>query len=131
VKCRNTRSIRIHVAYLITEGNTKPLGSNLQTHVLQRYNNDQCTWSKLHSKKPSLVSLCVCVCVCVCVCARARSSIRVVTLKRSVLKILRLVTVRKVCMYEGVSKSFRTGHLERELRMVQLSATRCSCITIL
>jgi hypothetical protein len=33
--------------------------------------------------------------------------------------------------YEGVSKSFRTGCLERELKMVQLSATRCSCITIL
>jgi hypothetical protein len=25
--------------------------------------------------------------------------------------------------YEGVSKSFRTGRLERELQMVQLSAT--------
>jgi hypothetical protein len=34
-------------------------------------------------------------------------------------------------MYEGVTKSFRTGHLERELQMVQLSATRCSCIAIL
>jgi hypothetical protein len=34
-------------------------------------------------------------------------------------------------MYEGVSKSFRTGRLERELQMVQLSATRCSCIVIL
>jgi hypothetical protein len=33
--------------------------------------------------------------------------------------------------YEGVSKSFRTGHLERELQMVQISATRCSCIIIL
>jgi hypothetical protein len=33
--------------------------------------------------------------------------------------------------YEGVSKSFRTGHLERELQMVQLSATRCSYIAIL
>jgi hypothetical protein len=33
--------------------------------------------------------------------------------------------------YEGGSKSFRTGSLERELQMVQLSATRCSCITIL
>jgi hypothetical protein len=32
---------------------------------------------------------------------------------------------------EGVSKSFRTGRLERELQMVQLSATRCSCIAIL
>jgi hypothetical protein len=28
-------------------------------------------------------------------------------------------------------KSFRNGRLERELQMVQLSATRCSCIAIL
>jgi hypothetical protein len=33
--------------------------------------------------------------------------------------------------YEGVSKSFRTGRLERELHMVQLSAVRCSYIAIL
>jgi hypothetical protein len=33
--------------------------------------------------------------------------------------------------YEGVSKSFRTGHLERELQMVQLSATTCNYIAIL
>jgi hypothetical protein len=33
--------------------------------------------------------------------------------------------------YEGVSESFQAGHLERELQMVQLSATRCSCIAIL
>jgi hypothetical protein len=33
--------------------------------------------------------------------------------------------------YEGISKSFRTGRLQRELQMVQLSATRCSCIAIL
>jgi hypothetical protein len=32
---------------------------------------------------------------------------------------------------EGVSKSFRTGRLERELQMVQLSATGCSCIATL
>jgi len=32
---------------------------------------------------------------------------------------------------EDVSKCFRTGRLERELQMVQLSATRCSCIAIL
>jgi hypothetical protein len=32
---------------------------------------------------------------------------------------------------EGVSKSFLSGRLERELQMVQLSATRCSCIAIL
>jgi len=30
-----------------------------------------------------------------------------------------------------VSKSFRTGRFERELQMVQLSATGCSCIVIL
>jgi hypothetical protein len=34
-------------------------------------------------------------------------------------------------IYEGVSKSFRTGRLERELQMVQLSAIKCSCIAIL
>jgi hypothetical protein len=33
--------------------------------------------------------------------------------------------------YIGVSKRFRTGRQERELQMVQLSATRCSCIAIL
>jgi len=34
-------------------------------------------------------------------------------------------------IYEDVPKSFRTDHLERELQMVKLSATRCSCIAIL
>jgi hypothetical protein len=34
-------------------------------------------------------------------------------------------------MYEGVSKNFGTGRLERELQMVQLSTTRCSCIAVL
>jgi hypothetical protein len=33
--------------------------------------------------------------------------------------------------YEGVSISFRTGRLERELETVQLSGTSCSCIAIL
>jgi hypothetical protein len=33
--------------------------------------------------------------------------------------------------YEAVSKSFGTGRLERELQVVQLLATRCSCIAIL
>jgi len=33
-------------------------------------------------------------------------------------------------IYEGVSESFRTGLLERELQMVQLSATKYSCIAI-
>jgi hypothetical protein len=34
-------------------------------------------------------------------------------------------------MYGGVTKSFRNGRRERELQMVQLSATRCICIAIL
>jgi hypothetical protein len=33
--------------------------------------------------------------------------------------------------YEGVTKSFRTGRLERELQMVQLCTTRCGCIATL
>jgi hypothetical protein len=40
------------------------------------------------------------------------------------------VTQTMVSAYEGVSKSFRTGRLQRELQMVQLSATRCSYIAI-
>jgi hypothetical protein len=36
-----------------------------------------------------------------------------------------------VSAYEGVSKSVRTGHLEPELQMIQLSATRCIYIAIL
>jgi hypothetical protein len=34
-------------------------------------------------------------------------------------------------IYEGAPTSFRTGRLERELQMVQLSATRCRRIAIL
>jgi hypothetical protein len=34
-------------------------------------------------------------------------------------------------VYEGVSISFRTGRLQRDVQMVQFSATRCSCIAIL
>jgi hypothetical protein len=34
-------------------------------------------------------------------------------------------------MYAVVSKIFRIGRLELELQMVELSATRCSCIAIL
>jgi hypothetical protein len=40
-----------------------------------------------------------------------------------------LVCEKKI--YKGVSKSFRIDRLERELQMIQLSATRCSCIAIL
>jgi hypothetical protein len=34
-------------------------------------------------------------------------------------------------MYDGVSKSFRTGRLEWEMQILQLSAIRCNCIAIL
>jgi hypothetical protein len=33
--------------------------------------------------------------------------------------------------YEGVSRRFRAGRLGRELQMVQLSATKSSCVAIL
>jgi hypothetical protein len=36
-----------------------------------------------------------------------------------------------VSIYEGISNSFRTGQLERELRMVELCATTYSCVAIL
>jgi len=36
-----------------------------------------------------------------------------------------------IFIYESVSKSFRTGRLEQELQMAQLSTTRYSCIAIL
>jgi hypothetical protein len=39
--------------------------------------------------------------------------------------------VSAMLIYESVSKSFRTGRLERKLQMVKLSATRCSCFAIL
>jgi hypothetical protein len=42
-----------------------------------------------------------------------------------------LSVAQPVTYYEGVSKSFRTVRLKRELRMVQLSAIRYSCIAIL
>jgi hypothetical protein len=41
------------------------------------------------------------------------------------------ISMWPIIIYEGVSKSFQTGHLERELQKVQLSATRHSCIAIL
>jgi hypothetical protein len=43
-----------------------------------------------------------------------------------------MLMVSKIYVYEKLyPKSFRTGRLERELQMVQLSATRCSYIAIL
>jgi hypothetical protein len=39
--------------------------------------------------------------------------------------------LRIVKLSKSVSKIFRTGRLERELQMVQLSTTGCSCIAIL
>jgi hypothetical protein len=43
----------------------------------------------------------------------------------------KLQNVEHYKLYECVSKSFRTGSPERELQMVQLFATKCSCIAIL
>jgi len=41
------------------------------------------------------------------------------------------LTYSRSAPYEGVSKSFRIGLLERELQMLQLYATRCRCFAIL
>jgi hypothetical protein len=49
---------------------------------------------------------------------------------REILILDRICHIQPV-LYDGVSKSFRTEHLKRELEMVQLSATRCSFIAIL
>jgi hypothetical protein len=54
-----------------------------------------------------------------------------VTLKRDRLTHSEICRMSSDKAHSCVSKSFRTGLLERELRMVQLSATRCSCIAIL
>jgi hypothetical protein len=43
----------------------------------------------------------------------------------------RLFTRYIGAFYKGLSKSFRTDRLKRELQMIQLPATRCSCIAIL
>jgi hypothetical protein len=37
----------------------------------------------------------------------------------------------RIMIHEDLSKSSQNGRLEREMQMVQLSATRCSCIAIL
>jgi hypothetical protein len=56
-------------------------------------------------------------------------NIRLMTLNNwgKILKFVNFLSLIRGC----VSKRFRTGHLERELQMVQLSATTCSCIAIL
>jgi hypothetical protein len=53
------------------------------------------------------------------------------TLRNEALRPCSMLAFLHTLTYEGVSTSFRTGCLERELQMVQLSATRCSCIAIL
>jgi hypothetical protein len=42
-----------------------------------------------------------------------------------------IFNIDSIGRYAAVSKSFRTGRLEQELQVVQLSVTRCSCIAIL
>jgi hypothetical protein len=42
----------------------------------------------------------------------------------------KLWIIKRSRVHLGISKSFRTGRLERELQMVHLSATKYSCITI-
>jgi len=53
-----------------------------------------------------------------------------INLSMSLFGLLTPPSIRKP-KYEGVSKSFQTVRLERELQMVLLSPTRCSCLAIL
>jgi hypothetical protein len=55
------------------------------------------------------------------------SSQRAIFSRRKIL----CATESHILINGGISKIFRTGRLERELQMVQLPATRCSCIAIL
>jgi len=48
-----------------------------------------------------------------------------------VLSLLTIPRNAEQMVHEGASKSFQTGHLEQELQMVQISATRCGSIIIL
>jgi hypothetical protein len=49
----------------------------------------------------------------------------------STYKLNNTITQFLLSCYKGVTKSFWIGHLEWELQMVQLFATRCSCMAIL
>jgi hypothetical protein len=51
-----------------------------------------------------------------------------IILKGRAIKLPAIITDEAERLNEGVSKSFRTGRLERDLQMLQLSAIRCSCI---
>jgi hypothetical protein len=43
---------------------------------------------------------------------------------------VRITGTENIAGHEGVTKSFRTGLLERELQIVKFSPTSCSCVAI-
>jgi hypothetical protein len=69
----------------------------------------------------------VCMSICVCVCVFQD----IICVKFAAWWCLACCVSDYAASYEGVSISFRTDSLERELQMIQLSATRRSCIAIL
>jgi hypothetical protein len=81
------------------------------TRILYSDGAKHCSWSQ----------------ACVCITVHELTFIVIDCLTEDIIVLLRLISTQ----YEGVSKSFRTGRLERELQMAQLSASRCSCTTIL
>jgi hypothetical protein len=58
-------------------------------------------------------------------------NVMMITIMSAPSKALSIYNRSDVTQQWGISKSFRTGRLERELQMVQLSATKWSFITIL
>jgi hypothetical protein len=53
------------------------------------------------------------------------------TANKHSLRIVLILQCPNCYLYDVVSKSFRTDRLARQLQIVHLSATRCSCIAIL
>jgi hypothetical protein len=62
---------------------------------------------------------------------KIHSNIIVASMPRSYVWCLPFRLSHQNFVYEGVSKSFRTGRLEQEVQIVQLCATMSSCIAIL
>jgi len=61
---------------------------------------------------------------------KEESEVLIVTNIKSGQNVALLAFCSAINVYEDAFNSFRTGHLEQELQMVELSANRCSCIAI-
>jgi hypothetical protein len=93
----------------------------------------------LYQLQNPLCSVCVCLRIHVCNPFNSAALLVVLHIRSRVAQLALhgypkpppVLMVSLQCNYEGVSKSYRTGRRKRELQMVQLCATKCSCIAIL